>query len=85
MEEQQLNKAWQDGAVTAQNDAAKEIDPSNYNAIAPTLVKNCSIPNVRQQSELLNAFLEWRLTKPYSDFQTREHDINQFLEAFNCA
>ena len=29
MEEQQLNKAWQDGAVTAQNDAAKEIE-KNY-------------------------------------------------------
>lgn len=25
MEEQQLNKAWQDGAATAQSDAAKEI------------------------------------------------------------
>ena len=29
MEEQQLNKAWEDGAVTAQNDAAKEIE-KNY-------------------------------------------------------
>ena len=29
MEEQQLNKAWQDGAVTAQSDAAKEIE-NNY-------------------------------------------------------
>lgn len=29
MEEQQLNKAWQDGAVTAQNDAVKEIE-KNY-------------------------------------------------------
>ena len=26
MEEQQLNKAWQEGAVTGQNDAAKEIE-----------------------------------------------------------
>ena len=29
MEEQQLNKAWQEGDVTAQNDAAKEIQ-KNY-------------------------------------------------------
>lgn len=29
IEEQQLNKAWQEGAVTAQNDAAKEIE-KNY-------------------------------------------------------
>ena len=29
IEEQQLNKAWQDGAVTAQSDAAKEIE-KNY-------------------------------------------------------
>ena len=29
MEEQQLNKAWQNGAVTAQSDAAKEIE-KNY-------------------------------------------------------
>ena len=29
MEEQQLNKAWQDGAATAQADAAKEIK-KNY-------------------------------------------------------
>ena len=29
MEEQQLNKAWEDGAVTAQNNAAKEIE-NNY-------------------------------------------------------
>ena len=29
MEEQQLNKAWQDGAETAQNNAAKEIQ-KNY-------------------------------------------------------
>ena len=29
MEEQQLNKAWQDGAATAQSDAAKEIE-KNY-------------------------------------------------------
>lgn len=29
MEEKQLNKAWQDGAVTAQNDASKEIE-KNY-------------------------------------------------------
>ena len=28
-EQDQLNKAWQDGAVTAQNDAAKEIE-KNY-------------------------------------------------------
>ena len=28
-EQEQLNKAWQDGAVTAQNDAAKEIE-NNY-------------------------------------------------------
>jgi monoamine oxidase len=28
-EQEQLNKAWQDGAVTAQNDAAKEIE-KNY-------------------------------------------------------
>lgn len=28
-EQEQLNKAWQDGAVTAQNDAAKEIE-RNY-------------------------------------------------------
>lgn len=28
-EQEQLNKAWQDGAVTAQNDAAKEIG-KNY-------------------------------------------------------
>lgn len=31
-EEQQLSKAWQDGAVTAKKDAAKEID-KNY--VAP--------------------------------------------------
>lgn len=29
MERQQINKAWQEGAVTAQNDAAKEIE-KNY-------------------------------------------------------
>ena len=29
MEKQQLNKAWQDGAETAQSDAAKEIE-NNY-------------------------------------------------------
>lgn len=29
MEKKQLNKAWQEGAVTAQNDAAKEIQ-NNY-------------------------------------------------------
>ena len=29
MEEQQLNKVWQDGAVAAQNDASKEIQ-KNY-------------------------------------------------------
>ena len=29
MEEQQLNKAWQEGAVIAQNDAAKDIE-KNY-------------------------------------------------------
>lgn len=29
MEEQQLNEAWQNGAVTSQNDAAKEIQ-KNY-------------------------------------------------------
>lgn len=29
MEEHQLNKAWQEGAVTAQNDAAEEIE-KNY-------------------------------------------------------
>ena len=29
MEKQQLNKAWEDGALTAQNDAAKEIQ-NNY-------------------------------------------------------
>jgi len=29
MEEKQLNKAWQDGAATAQSDAAKEIE-NNY-------------------------------------------------------
>jgi len=29
MEEKQLNNAWQDGAVTAQSDAAKEIE-KNY-------------------------------------------------------
>jgi len=28
-EQEQLNNAWQDGAVTAQNDAAKEIE-KNY-------------------------------------------------------
>ena len=28
-EQEQLNKAWQEGAVTAQNDAAKEIE-NNY-------------------------------------------------------
>ena len=28
-EQEQLNKAWQDGVVTAQNDAAKEIE-KNY-------------------------------------------------------
>ena len=28
-EQEQLNKAWQEGAVTAQNDAAKEIE-RNY-------------------------------------------------------
>ena len=29
------------------------IDPSNYNAIAMTLVKNCSIPDVVVRSEQL--------------------------------
>ena len=29
MEEQQLNKAWQDGATTAQSDAAKEIEKNS--------------------------------------------------------
>lgn len=28
-EQEQLNKAWQDGAATAQNDAAKEVE-KNY-------------------------------------------------------
>lgn len=50
-----------------------------------TKLKLLGIGDVRQQSELLNAFLEWRLTKPHSDFQTREYDINEFLKAFNCA
>ena len=30
-EQEQLNKAWQNGALTAQNDAAKEIE-NNYTA-----------------------------------------------------
>lgn len=48
------------------------------------LVKKLPIHNVRQQSELLKAFLKWRLDKPHSDFQTQDYDINEFLKAFNC-
>jgi len=44
-----------------------------------------TIPVVRQQSELLKAFLKWRLDKPHSDFQTQDYDIKEFLKAFNCA
>lgn len=43
------------------------------------------LPNVRQQSELLKAFLQYRLDKPHSDFQTQNYDISEFLKAFNCA
>lgn len=48
-------------------------------------LKILNIPDVRQQSELLKAFLKWRLDKPHSDFQTQDYDIDQFLKAFNCA
>ncbi len=48
-------------------------------------VKNLTIPDVRQQSKLLKAFLKWRLDKPHSDFQTQDYDIEQFLKDFNCA
>jgi len=34
-------------------------------------------------TELLKAFLEWRLTHPYSDFNTRDYDIGEFLKGFN--
>ena len=37
-EQEQLNNAWQDGAVTAQNDAAKEIE-KNYVARVRQLLK----------------------------------------------
>ena len=46
-------------------------------------VKNLTIPDVRQQSELLKAFLKYRLDKPHSDFQTQDYDIEQFLKDFN--
>lgn len=38
-----------------------------------------TISLVMQQSELLKAFLKWRLDKPHSDFQTQEYDIEEFL------
>ena len=47
-------------------------------------LKLLGIADVRQQSELLKAFLKWRLDKPHSDFQTQDYDIEQFLKAFNC-
>jgi hypothetical protein len=76
----------QDGIPEIQNDEGEiAFTPDQMIWFGNEVVKNCSIPNVRQQSKLLNAFLEWRLTKPHSDFQTKEHDIKEFLEAFNCA
>ena len=42
------------------------------------------LADVSQQSELLKAFLKWRLDKPHSDFQTQDYDIKEFLKAFNC-
>lgn len=49
------------------------------------VVKNCSIPDVARQTELIKAFLKWRLNKPHSDYQTQDYDIEQFLKEFNCA
>jgi hypothetical protein len=49
------------------------------------VVKNCHIQSVRQQSDLLKAFLKWRLDKPHSDFQTQDYDIEQFLKAYYSA
>jgi hypothetical protein len=38
---------------------------------------------VSQQSELIKAWLVWRLKHPYSDFSTQDYDIGKFLKAYN--
>jgi hypothetical protein len=45
---------------------------------------NCTIFDVSQQRELLKAFADWRLEHPYSDYNTIDYDIDEFLKAFNC-
>lgn len=75
-----------DGIPEIDNDEGEiAFTPDQMIWFGNEVVKNCSIPDVRQQSELLKAFLKWRLDKPYSDFQTQDYDIAQFLKAFNCA
>jgi len=38
---------------------------------------------IDQQSDLLKAWLVWRLKHPYSDFSTQDYDIGEFLKAYN--
>ncbi len=38
---------------------------------------------VDEQTKLIDAFLDWRLNKPYSDYNTKEYDIKEFLKKYN--
>ena len=49
------------------------------------LVKNCSIPDVSQQRELLLAFIKFYHSDDYSPENTTfKEDVDAFLEANNC-
>ena len=73
----ELNEAEGFNALTVINDMGLLYDEH------VTELKKLHIPDVRQQSELLKAFLKYRLDKPHSDFQTQDYDIEQFLKDFN--
>lgn len=55
------------------------------NNFAQEQVKNCSIPGVRQQSELLKAFADYYSSDKYNDEMSFDTNIDNFLKAFNCA
>jgi len=73
----ELNEAEGFNALTVINDMGLLYDEH------VTELKKLHIADVRQQSELLKAFLKYRLDKPHSDFQTQDYDIEQFLKDFN--
>jgi len=52
---------------------------------AEDLVKNCFIPDVSQQRELLNAFQKHYQSDGYDDEMSFDWNISNFLKAFNCS